>query len=298
MKIALHSVTYSGTFGGEAAPVEDVVSKAAEFGYDGLEIIAKRPHASPIDLNQDGRKRLRDLIASKGLELVCLAGYQDFSWNGQFGDMAHHEKELLYLIETIRLAHDLGCHLVRSFSGYLHPDVAFQQQWNWCVKYLREAAAFARDMDVVIGIQNHGGVTVHHLDVLDMVKEINSEYVKIQFDAPFILMTHSDYREAVHAVKDYIAYSVVGAHKLRPMAVFTPPDGLKVPSIYELQRFWTVPLGEQDEDYPAFISALKEVGYDGWLGYEICGKLSTGMTVKAFDEAVKAGLAYLRALTA
>jgi hypothetical protein len=57
MKFILHSVSYSPTWKGQTAlPVERVVEKASQLGYDGIELIAKRPHASPLDLNAEQRK--------------------------------------------------------------------------------------------------------------------------------------------------------------------------------------------------------------------------------------------------
>ena len=149
MKFILHSVSYSPTWKGQTAlSLDRVVAKAAQLGYDGIELIAKRPHASPLDLGADARKRLKETILAKGLELACIAGYQDFSTGLEHPDMPHFEKELLYLRETVRLAHDLGCRIVRIYSGFLRPHIPYEDQWNWCVQYIREGAKFAEDLGV------------------------------------------------------------------------------------------------------------------------------------------------------
>src|SRR5581483_11527393 len=50
MKTALHTVSYAGVWPGQMTlPLERIVDKAAELGYDGVMIVAKRPHASPLD---------------------------------------------------------------------------------------------------------------------------------------------------------------------------------------------------------------------------------------------------------
>ena len=60
MKFILHSVSYSPTWKGQTAlSLDQVVAKAAQLGYDGIELIAKRPHASPLDLSPEARKRLK-----------------------------------------------------------------------------------------------------------------------------------------------------------------------------------------------------------------------------------------------
>jgi len=80
MKISLHSVSYSGTWKTQCClNLDKIVTKAAEFGYDAIEIMGKRPHGSPLDLNVDFRKRLKDLVKSKGLQVSCIAAYNDFA---------------------------------------------------------------------------------------------------------------------------------------------------------------------------------------------------------------------------
>ena len=113
MKYILHSVSYSSTWKGQTElGLDRVIEKAAELGYDGIELMGKRPHASPLDLNADDRKKLKETIVSKGLELPCIAGYHDFSRDLKHPDMPCFEKEILFLRETIRLAYDLGCRVV------------------------------------------------------------------------------------------------------------------------------------------------------------------------------------------
>ena len=59
MKLGLHSMSYAGMWGGATLEVEDVLDTAAELGFDGVMLMAKRPHASPLDLPQDRVKRLK-----------------------------------------------------------------------------------------------------------------------------------------------------------------------------------------------------------------------------------------------
>ena len=80
VKTCLHSVSYAGVWRGQARlSVDDFLVKAKEFGYDGVMLVAKRPHVSPFDYDETARKRLKARIEELGLELVCLAGYTDFT---------------------------------------------------------------------------------------------------------------------------------------------------------------------------------------------------------------------------
>ena len=74
MKLALYSVSYAGLwYRGPALTFAEIVKRAAESGYAGLELDGKRPHGNPMDLDADARASMRDTLARAGLELPCVA---------------------------------------------------------------------------------------------------------------------------------------------------------------------------------------------------------------------------------
>ena len=58
-----------------------------------------------------------------------------------------------------------------------------------------------------------------------------------------------------------------------------------------------VPLGTEVVDYKTFISALKEIGYDGYLSYEMCSQLEGGSSEENLDRLATRALEYTRRLT-
>ena len=75
----LHSVSYSGSWGQPALSVEEFIDKAADLGFQGVMLMAKRPHLSPLDFDGAARDRLRSRIEKRGLRKVCIAGYNNFT---------------------------------------------------------------------------------------------------------------------------------------------------------------------------------------------------------------------------
>jgi hypothetical protein len=74
MKLGLYSITYRGIwYRGQALDVFSLVRLAKEQGWEGLELDAERPHAAPMDLSADARKRLRDLGGELGLEFCAVS---------------------------------------------------------------------------------------------------------------------------------------------------------------------------------------------------------------------------------
>ena len=54
-----------------------------------------------------------------------------------------------------------------------------------------------------------------------------------------------------------------------------------------------VPMGEGIIDYQSFIGALKEIGYQGYLVYEMCEVLDGGGSIENLDATAKKFLEYV-----
>src|SRR5437899_3210864 len=64
-KTTLHSVSYAGVWPGQTRlTLEAFLEKAKALGYDGVMLMAKRPHLSLLDADAAARRRLRDKLAS------------------------------------------------------------------------------------------------------------------------------------------------------------------------------------------------------------------------------------------
>ena len=115
MKIGMYSITYRGVwYQGPAMDVFSLVRLAKEQGWEGLELDTERPHAAPMDLSADDRKRLRDLAAELELPLCAVSPNCDLSSPvpGQ------REAMICYVRECIKLAHDLGASLCKIFAAW------------------------------------------------------------------------------------------------------------------------------------------------------------------------------------
>ena len=296
MKYALHSVSYSGCWEGQTKlGVEEVIDKVADLGYDGIELAAKRPHASPLDLDDDDRKRVKNRAAEMGVEIPILAGYQDFSEPPGHGDMAHGEKELVYLRETCRMAADLGAPLVRIYSGFLHPGSGFGAQWKTIVSRLKEAVKIAEGHGVVLAMQNHSEMALHHRDVLEMVGEVGSDFLKVALDAPYVHMCGIPQAEAVRDVGSLIVYSTASDFNMwiRPHGLPSAAGAGGIGHV-EFHAGRVTALGDGDVDYKGFITALNEIGYDKWLAYEMCSAIPGFEGEKTLDEYAVKSLNFLK----
>jgi sugar phosphate isomerase/epimerase len=74
MKLGLYSITYLGVwYRGRALTLDELIGRAREYGYEGVEIDGKRPHGSPLDLPRRRCEELRLKAADAGIEIYAVA---------------------------------------------------------------------------------------------------------------------------------------------------------------------------------------------------------------------------------
>src|SRR3954470_21635533 len=95
----LHSVSYSGSWGQAALPLDAFIDKAADLGYQGVLLGAKRPHLSVLDYGTRERTELRRRIEARGIEHVAVAAYNNFTGDWEHGEVPHREIQVHYLTE-------------------------------------------------------------------------------------------------------------------------------------------------------------------------------------------------------
>jgi sugar phosphate isomerase/epimerase len=279
MKIGLYSITYRGVwYRGEALDVFQLVHLAKEQGWDGLELDAERPHAAPMDLAADDRKRLRDLAGGAGIELCAVSPNCDLSSPvpGQ------REAMICYVRECIRLARDLGAPICKIFAAWrgitLHDGMAtyddtygYEQYGFWkgdrrhfVVESMRELCRVAEDSGVVLAMQNHGPDVVNsYQDVLSLIEEIGSP----AFQACMDINIEPEAESGEHARAMAAASGKLLAHSHMNGEFARRPDGSVelVAGGYFDGRFW----GRQVA-YEAYIDALVAAGYQGYIDWEFC----------------------------
>jgi sugar phosphate isomerase/epimerase len=293
-KYALHSVSYSGSWGQATLPVERFLERAKALGFDGVMLMAKRPHVSPLDLDADARARLRHRIDELGLELACLAGYNDFSLGLERPDVPMAEVTTGYLVELCRLARDLGGATVRVFTGFERPDAAYDVLWRRVVSGLKETARRAADLGVTLAVQNHHDLGAHHLSLRDLLQEVDEPNCRAAFDAwtPALHgQAAAELAEAVALMAPWTIYTTAADYQRRPRYRYQP-QWVQFDRGLDVMRM--VPMGEGCVDYPSFFRALEASGYCGYVAFEMCAPLQGGGSEENLDRCARGFLDYMR----
>ena len=295
MKTCLHSVSYAGVWRGQAKlNVDEFLDKARQLGFDGVMLMAKRPHVSPLDYDVAARKALRNRIEGLGLELACLAGYTDFTAGVDKAGIPNVEIQACYVSELAGLARDLGTDMVRVFTGYERSGVSFDQQYAMVVEGLKLAGRKAAEYGVTLAVQNHHDIASHHDMLHWLLSEVNMPNVKAAFDAwspTFQDLNSEQIREAVLKMGHFIVHTTA-AQYVRLLRYRYEDNLINYTQQESLIR--AVPMGEGIIDYETFFNALKEIGYEGYIGYEMCAVLAGGGQIENLDKTAKAFLDYVK----
>jgi sugar phosphate isomerase/epimerase len=290
MKIGLYSITYLGLwYRGEALTLPQLISRAKKFGYDGIEIDGKRPHGNPLDLPSAKCRDLRARADGEGIDIYAVAANNDFS--NPVPEV--REAQICYMRELIRMTADLGAPDLRVFlawwgitrhpqlatydiaEGYwpiVHEKFSTEEIWGWCREALIECARYAGDAGVTLALQNHKPLIKDHHDILRMAKEVGSPHLKLCLDAPLMPdRTEKGIRDGARAVGPLQVLTHFGGEFERR------PDG----SIRGFERNDGVVGEDTEQYYRDFVRSMNEIGYEGYIGYELCHQLPVvnGQTV-------------------
>jgi sugar phosphate isomerase/epimerase len=281
-KVGLYSITFLGVwYKGNALTLDEMIPKAKELGFDGIEIDGKRPHGNPLDMSSARCKEIKVKANDQGLEMYAVSANNDFS----SPIPEHRECQILYLRELMRMTSDLGVKPLRVFLGWpgvtLHPDggsydiargiwknthLMFEpeQVWDWCREGLIESAKYAGEFGVTLALQNHRPVVNDWRDMMRMIKEVDSPNLKACLDAPIMDdKSPENMMEAAQAVKG-----------LQILTHFGGEFGKNAKGqVIDIQENHLSASGNPEKKvevyYPSFIKAMNSIGYDGWYSYEL-----------------------------
>jgi len=290
-KTALHSVSYAGAWAGQTRlALPEFLAKAKTLGYDAVMLMAKRPHLSALDFDENSCRDLRQRINDLGLKIACLAGYTDFCLGLERPDIPTREMQILYVRELSRLARALGCGLIRVFTGYDDLKTPFDQQWAMCVAHLKECARQAANFGVTLGIQNHHDTAVHFESLADLLAEIDEPNCELMYDAWAPALHGMDPAAGVRMVAPHIVHTTVADYVRRPRFRYQPA---LVNYTRETDAIRAVPMGEGFIDYRRFFAVLKEIGYQGYVAYEMCSPLRGGGSEANLDRCARQFLEWM-----
>jgi sugar phosphate isomerase/epimerase len=286
----LHSVSYAGLWGQEFLDVKTFIDHAADLGFGGVMLMAKRPHVSPLDCDLAQRQSLRGQLERRGLRDLVVAGYTNLTADLEHAEIPHREFQVAYIVELAKLTRDLGGKKLRIFTGYENAAAPYGTQWKLIVETLREVAGRAGDLGVTLGIQNHHDVAVGWQQFEDLIHAVPACRAMFDAWAP-ALHGVADLEEPARRLAPYTIHTTVADYQLRPRYRYNPALVNYEAGTPLVQA---VPMGEGFIDYGAFFRGLASSGAS--VAYEMCSPILGGGSRENLDRYAGRFLEYMQQL--
>ncbi|MFD0717629.1 sugar phosphate isomerase/epimerase family protein [Paenibacillus sp. GCM10027626] len=252
--------------------VREGLVKAKEVGTDGVQIYAVSGEMDPDNLSSAQRKELKDYIISLGLEISALVG--DLAGHG-FQDKNENPWKIEKSKRILDLAVELGTNVVTTHIGIV-PDDVNGEVYHSMQKACEELSNYATSLNAYFAIETGPETSAHLKSFLDT---LSTNGLSVNFDpANMVMVTGDDPVQGVHNLKDYIVHTHakdgIRLHQVDPRIIygslgFEPLSHEKLAEMATGGEFFReVPLGEGKVDWPAYIQALQDIGYKGYLTIE------------------------------
>lgn len=250
---------------GFGLPVATAIERAASLGFNGVQIYATTGEFSPDALDAAARKSFKELLKEKGLEVSALCG--DMGGHG-FQIAEDNPARIEMTNRIVDLACELGTSVVTTHIGVI-PSDKNDPTYAVMLDALTKCGKYAKEHGVTLAIET-GPETA---DVLYGFIQDTEGGVGVNLDpANFVMVTGQDPVAAVELLGKHIVHTHVKdgvmLRKTDPKIIYDHFATGGIEALNVADFFKEVPVGTGDVDFPAYLEALKKVGYDGYLTIE------------------------------
>jgi sugar phosphate isomerase/epimerase len=184
---------------------------------------------------------------------------------GGFGDADENPERIEKSKRILDLAKDLETNIVTTHIGVV-PTETSHPRYKIMQDACGQLAEYADSIDAFFAIETGPETSAVLKEFLD---SLGSKGLSVNLDpANLVMVTGDDPVQAVYNLKDYIVHTHakdgVQLYYKEPELVY----GIKKDALVTAPSFEEVPLGTGSVNFPAYLKALEDVGYKGFLTIE------------------------------
>ena len=241
----------------------EAIQKAVAVGAKAIQLTTTRGEYAPENLTAQGRKELLTQVQDAGLVFSALC-----CDNGKrYWDPAVIEEQVEFTKRVLDLALDLGTKIVTTHIGVIPADPnhpRFKIMQDACGRIAEYGHSVGACLAVETGPEPSAVLRV-------FLDSIHSDGIAVNLDpANLKMIVNEDSVQAVHNLAPYIVHThakdgiqLVSTNPEYIYHILPRPKELENVSLYR-----EVPLGCGNVPFPAYLKALEEVGYRGFLTIE------------------------------
>lgn len=244
-------------------PIPEALRIARQLGAQGVQVYATRGDMAPENLTGQRRRDFLQLVKDNGLRISALCG----DLGRGFGNPELNPELIRRSKLILEMAKELETDVVTTHIGVVpgdrkHPRYAVMQ--DAC----GELAAYADSLNAHFAIETGPETSATLRAFLD---GLHSTGVAVNLDpANLVMVTGDDPVQAVHNLAPYIVHTHakdgVRISCVDPEIIYGITNGDSHPG--GKPAFEEVPLGKGSVPYDAYLNALREIGYHGFLTIE------------------------------
>jgi len=173
-------------------PIETCIEKAAQMGFDAVEVL----HIQMQDQSNEYLQRLKRTALINGLDLCSLSTHQGFL----SPDKSKRQKNIDHTNHCIDIAYKLGIPIIRINTGTWGTSTSFNELmknrgeedplpgytdedgFKWVIDSIKQCIPAARESGVILGLENHWGLSRTPEGLLRIVNAIDSPWVRVLLD--------------------------------------------------------------------------------------------------------------------
>ena len=262
----------------------EAVVAAANMGVKGLQMYCTKGAHAPENFSREARRELLDFVKGHGLCFSAVCG----DLGHGFGDPEQNPALIEKSKRILDLAKELETDIVTTHIGVVPEDPAhprYRIMQEACYELARYADSIGSHFAVETGPETAATLK-------SFLDSLGSRGVAVNLDpANLCMVTGDDPVQAVYTLKDYIVHThakdgnllVKGNPEYIYRAVHPVPEEAK-----GIRYFEEVPLGTGSVPFPAYLKALEDIGYRGYLTIEReVGSNPAGDIKIAYDHLMK-----------
>lgn len=233
IRTAICAYSFREALGAGKLTYEDLVDMAVDNGVDGLDLTVYWFPKENIDQFYSSLRRKAFVSA---VEIAAIAIRSDLCQKRP----ADQEQQVAWLNHWVDSAQRLGAGHIRVFGGNVPEGSSEDEAAKWVVEILKRSADYAGKKGVILGLENHGGITLHAKRVIEIVTAVDHPFVGINLD------TGNFRTDPYEQIRMCIPYAVNSQYKVN-----IRDDG-----------------GREKSDWDRITKMFADAGYKGYISLE------------------------------
>jgi sugar phosphate isomerase/epimerase len=233
IKTAICAYSFREALGAHKLTYEDLVDMAVENGVDGLDVTVYWFPKENLDQFLSSLRRKAFVAAVEIPAIAIRTNLCQKRANDQ-------EQEAAWVNHWVDVAERLGAGHIRVFGGDVPKDSTEDEAAKWVVEILKRSADYAGSKGVILGLENHGGITLQAKRIIDIVQAVDHPFVGINLD------TGNFRSDPYEQIQMCIPYAVNSQYKVN-----IRDDG-----------------GREKSDWDRITKMFADAGYKGYISLE------------------------------